>query len=459
MRKTKRQLPNFAFYDQKRIEAHLEKMAAQGWMLEKVGNYSWTYGRMEPKQVHVAVTYVAGASNFDSGPTEGELDLEELAARDGWVRKLSWGQMQIFYNEQPDPVPLETDPATQVENIQRAMRKNVLPRWLMMLGLDLYLAFFWIYQLRRDPVHSLAEPLYLSQVVMSLWLFAVIFWEMGGYLLWLKRARKGAERGELVSTGSRRLFSWASVLFVLVVVLLGFSGRFRMLALTCLFLLTVTLLAGPLLRWIKSWGRSRRFNLAVSIAAVLVLSFSGITLLCIYVFQHPGAFGSHSPAGQYEILPDLEVDYYQDELPLRLEDLMEIEEGIFWSTEKQEQGSFLVERMECSQHDLNGGEKRLPRLEYVLTKVKVPGLYGFCRDGLLRKHKDVVKGGEVLYVSHYEEIDAAPWGAEAAYQLYLEGGFIEQYILCYDKILVELDLDEPPTSEQIETIRNKLHLR
>lgn len=458
MRKTKRQLPNFAFYDQKAIESHLEKMAAEGWMLEKVGNYFWTYGQMEAKQVHVAVTYVAGASNFDSGPTAGELDLEELAARDGWVKQLSWGQMQIFYNERPDPVPLETDPATQMENIRRAMRKSILPAQLLAVGMGLYFGVFWGYQLWRDPVDFLSSPLSLGSVLMGLLLFFTALWEALIYLNWFRRAKKAVEQGEMVSAGSHRIFSWIRVLLPFMLLLFVFRGKYGALLLGSLPTLLVILLTAPLLRWIKSLGRSRRFNLIASIGAVAGMSLVGISLLCVFVFWHPGFVDGHKPVGKYEILPGAEISYYQDELPLRVEDLVETDADVFWSTEKTEQASLLVERMECRQHDLNSEKKRVPNLEYAVTQVKLPVLYSFCRDGLLRQREDVVQDGEVVYVSHYEAVDATPWGAKEAYQLYLEGGFIEEYILCYPNVLVELDLDEAPTAEQIGTIRAKLDL-
>ena len=50
MRDTKVELmPLYSYYDRTGIAAHLTDMAAQGWMLEKLGAYSWRYRRSEPK--------------------------------------------------------------------------------------------------------------------------------------------------------------------------------------------------------------------------------------------------------------------------------------------------------------------------------------------------------------------------------------------------------------------------
>ena len=72
MRETKRELmPQYSYYDRTGIAAHLADMAAQGWMLEKLGAWSWRYRRTEPKKLRFAVTYFPAASQFDPGPSEG----------------------------------------------------------------------------------------------------------------------------------------------------------------------------------------------------------------------------------------------------------------------------------------------------------------------------------------------------------------------------------------------------
>ena len=57
MKETKRRMERLSFYDHTGIAAHLEKMAAKGWMLDKIGAYLWRYRRTEPKQLAFAVSY------------------------------------------------------------------------------------------------------------------------------------------------------------------------------------------------------------------------------------------------------------------------------------------------------------------------------------------------------------------------------------------------------------------
>ena len=126
MKKTKKFLFPLSFYDQRAIQNKLEDLARQGWMLKQPGQYFWTFERMEPRELRFAVTYFPGASEFDPGPTVGELTKMDFCAQDGWRFVAKRGVLQVFCNEDPDAVPIETDPVAQVANVRKAMRKTVL---------------------------------------------------------------------------------------------------------------------------------------------------------------------------------------------------------------------------------------------------------------------------------------------------------------------------------------------
>ena len=60
--------------------------------------------------------------------------------------------MQIFYNRRPDPVPIETDPDLQIDNIHRSMKKTMLiadPVLFLVLLMNLWNS--WT-RFRDDPV-------------------------------------------------------------------------------------------------------------------------------------------------------------------------------------------------------------------------------------------------------------------------------------------------------------------
>ena len=75
MKHTKREwMPLYSFLDRKRVTDHLADMAARGWMLDRLGTWSWHYRRTEPKQLRFAVTFFAGAGRFSPAPAAGRAE-------------------------------------------------------------------------------------------------------------------------------------------------------------------------------------------------------------------------------------------------------------------------------------------------------------------------------------------------------------------------------------------------
>ena len=147
----------FQLYDYRGVEEHLSAMAAKGWRLEKASGSLWKYRRAEPASLRYAVTYNAGASRFEPGPTEGEQSLEDPAA-----------------------VPLETDEALRLENIHRCMRKSFLPGniavllLMLFIGRDFFLALVtWdLYGMLKNNALLTAGVLCLAEAALQLWLLA-----------------------------------------------------------------------------------------------------------------------------------------------------------------------------------------------------------------------------------------------------------------------------------------------
>ena len=54
-------------------------------------------------------------------------------------------QMQVFYNEAEDPVPIETDSLIELENIHESAKKSFLPSYYLLLAVCILQMgmFFW----------------------------------------------------------------------------------------------------------------------------------------------------------------------------------------------------------------------------------------------------------------------------------------------------------------------------
>ena len=157
MKDTKRQFKMFSFFDFDGITAHMEKMAADGWMLEQSTNRYWIYRRTQPKKLKFAVTYFPQASEFDPHPTEELQAFNEFCQSAGWKPAASMAQMQIFYNENENPIPIETDPMVQVDTIHKAMKKNFIPSSLLMIAVSLMILCMNVAKFITSPVGVLSS--------------------------------------------------------------------------------------------------------------------------------------------------------------------------------------------------------------------------------------------------------------------------------------------------------------
>ena len=88
-------MPLYSYLDRTAITAHLSDMAAQGWMLEKIGGWNWRYRRTEPKKLRFALVFFP-ASQFDPGPSEGLETYRDYCAAAGWQLAAEASQVQIF---------------------------------------------------------------------------------------------------------------------------------------------------------------------------------------------------------------------------------------------------------------------------------------------------------------------------------------------------------------------------
>ena len=157
MKNRKRRFVNFSLYDYQGVEEHLSAMAAKGWRLEKAGNALWKYRRAEPASLRYAVTYNAGASQFNPGPTEGQESLEELCNAAGWTKVCDWFQMQIYCSEAENPIPLETEESVRLEAVHRSMKRTFLPANIIFLLVSLVMLGLFVRTLIVDPLHILSN--------------------------------------------------------------------------------------------------------------------------------------------------------------------------------------------------------------------------------------------------------------------------------------------------------------
>lgn len=215
MKDRKRRLELFSFYDYTGMERHLEKMAERGWLLETVG-FLWKYRRIVPQKLHFSVCFYPNASELDPTTPEGQLAYQELCGHTGWVLAAQSGQMQIFYNEQENPTPIETDPGMEIDTVHRAVKKTYLVSYFVLLGIAVIQLAFLTIQAVQDPIHQLSSNTWLFSVLCWVLIFVMMSVDLIGYYHWRYRAREAAENGEFRATRGHSRIQKSCIALILV---------------------------------------------------------------------------------------------------------------------------------------------------------------------------------------------------------------------------------------------------
>lgn len=441
----------FSCYDRTGMERHLEQRAAQGWLLERISNFGWYYRRIEPRQIHFTVTHYLRASQFDPEPTEEQWEFHDFCLRSGWRLAASSGQMQVFYNEEPDPVPIDTEPALELERIGKMM-KRVLPFQFILLAIGFCMGGSWLWSLTHRPIDLLSSAYNLATGAIWLMLFLWCAADLFRYFTWRHRAKKAAPLGEFVPTkGCHKLMLAMLAVAVLAFAYLLIADRtpgyrlmlFLMLASYALLFLVVNGVRNFLKRRKASRALNRGVTLAVDVALAFVLM--GAIMGGVFWGITTGWISS------MEKLTDP---------PLSVEELTGVVDSryITWC---QADSTFFITQRNFYQHipfEQRQAGEQLESLDYTIVDIHLPALYPWCVEELLHDRDDwsgEMADGQPFYYQ-YQAIDPAPWGAERAYQLWAGGEPATTYLICWQGRIVELDPTFALTQEQMTIAAEKL---
>ena len=193
--KRKRRQELFAFYDYTAIENHLSEMAKKGWMIEKINNYFWTYAQIPPKDITFNITYHSSASEFDPKRSEMQMTFDEFCEHAGWKLALSWHQMQIYYNGNENPTPIQTDPEIHLKTLHKAMWKNYLISNIIILLISVPLSVMFLISLMKVPGKIISSGTSLFTGILLTVLSVYIIFDLSVYFRWIKKALDSAEDG------------------------------------------------------------------------------------------------------------------------------------------------------------------------------------------------------------------------------------------------------------------------
>lgn len=425
MREVKHTVPMYSFYDRTGIQNYLQEQAAKGWMLDKAGTIAWRFRRTEPKKLKFSVVYFPEADLYDPAPGEGEQTFREFCEHSGWHFASSQAQMLIFYNESSNPVPIDTDPVIEVENIHKSMKKSsLLGYWLLMISAVLQIVSQSL-SFTTDPVR------YLS---LNINLYFIIFWpsmllmcagRIFFYYRWHRRAKRAAENGEFLATrGFQRVEAVWGLISMAGLLACAVFGYNKVTAAVILIGIVVGLGLISVSVFAREYFINRGYaatqikvrTIIVTVVATLILS-AVVTSGAFYMVDHT------------EDTPNAAIE---------MSDFMDAEYG---TLELENSESILLGRQRIMQYTTQKGP--ITELQYQVLRIKADFLYDFCRADLLRDN-------------HYELAgwDAAPWSADEAYA-FMDDDQVRGYLLYYGEYIVTIWPEWEMTAEQMAMVGEK----
>lgn len=443
-----------SFYDSTGMERHLEHMAARGWMIEQISAFGWRYRRIPPTQIHFAVAYYPPASDFDPEPTEGQRTLQDFCVRTGWQLACTQAQIQIYYNEDADPLPLETDPVVKVTTLHREAKKSYLPAFYLLLAVALLQCAMFFTGLKNDPIRVLASPSAPCTGAAWILLLLLCVTEIGGYYRWRRRAVKAAAQGlftEVKGHSWRQRVLFLAILpgflYWLVTVLATGPAAIRLITVvTFLSILALYGIALLVREFLKRRKAPRTVNQTVTLLSIVFLSFFLTGAVLFAAIRSAGRGRAEAGQQTYEY-GGITWTVYEDELPLTLKDLMEIQTDSGLYTRQYSGNESLLLGQYDMQHQPRvdtDNYSELPGIDYTVTVIKVPALYALCRNSLLRESRRFMT---------WQPCEASPWSAQEAYRMETrDGEAVNRYLLCYSDRIIDIDFSWEPSPKQMRIV-------
>ena len=440
-------MPLYSFFDRSGVVRHLEEMAAKGWLVETMNGFYWRYRRTEPQQLRFAVTYFPKASQFAPAPVEGLETFREFCAEAGWVLAADNAQVQVFYNEDSNATPIETDPHADFETIHRSMKKSTVNSYWLLLTMSLLESGFLFWQVVENPIDRLSTPIHLSATFGFVPLFLISLIELIRYYRWKRRCCAALETGEpLPELGSARVLSIFLLILVGIqlVTMLGASLQFsRSTAITMVCMLVGISLMIFVANWVRKVLQKLHakpwVNLLVTYGVIFALVSVMLAGIFAMVFRNNNSIFVDAPEYSTYESNDFTFRQYHDKLPLTVGDLV-ADEYENWSTRLDRNSSFLLTHIEANQRP-RVGDGDHPDLQYEVVIVKAPFLYDLCKqeyiDWLERDNDKLPEE----YWDEYRSVDSTPWGASEVYQWYSSGEPYNQFLICWPDRIAEVDFD------------------
>ena len=442
--KTKHETFMYSLLEFPEIEKRLEQRALEGWRLKKAGSFFWTYEKAEPKQVHYSIVFFPKTNTLEPEPSDSLVMMREYCERTGWKLAAEQGQMQVFYNEEQNPVPIETEAWIQVKNIHETMKKGII-----MTHFILFMNA--VVQLGLQAMQFFVNPLdWMSMGFNFYMIFCWVFLGTGSaveiihYYTWYKKAKRIAEEEEILylpkSIKGLRVTCLTIAMVALSLAILAITnfmtGKYGL----WILVWTVVLVGVPLggSQILKKWKVPAKWNRIIIILLAVVCSIGMVIGLFASIAKDFG-----------------DISRQDEEMLLKASDFREVEEEKLRGYPRKQDSVFLFREEGYQSEDWEEGEDVRLRihLDYTFILVKMPFAYEFIKEELIAKQMEYVdvKFGDQ---SSYRKVDMPLWEAQEVYQYYnFDGEPQQEYLICYPDRMIQIDFSWEVTDADIEIVK------
>lgn len=461
MKNTVKKIINFRFDRYEEIERKLEVFAAKGLFLEECDSFLWTFRKGTPKKLKYTVTYFSEGSVFNPDITDNQQTYFEYAEAAGWNFVTQWNQMQIFYSEADNPIPFETDEREKLKNIKKCMKKSFLPSTIILTVISILNLLIRFHSLQRDPIDFLSDS---TQLILPFMLLTVCLYEIYSlldYFLWCKHSEKSINSGGICIKNSSMVHKIIDTLF-LIFILIGCGYYLLCLALKISWLgLLLSIGQMPIMmfvfwssiKYLKRKKATAVMNKVISITVLMIANFSYLAFIVILVLKSGLTLDNNSAyrTVTWSLNEEYSREYrlYKEDIPLTCEDLYGSIDYDYYSYEKENNHTFLLTKSSYRQTSLPAKDAP-PRIEYEILEPEFDFIYQIAKNHLL-------KIPEWQISTSFQSIDNKIFNTAEAYQQYFQDTPTGKYILFFSDKMIVLNMEEPLTSKQILTIREKLN--
>lgn len=360
MAKKKYTFITFKEYETEAFAEYLEKMAARGWFLKNIRqNCIECFEKGEPKRLKFCVAVLPGGSEFESAESMEALQFREYCEEGGWKLQYGGSLWQIFYTEEEDTVPIETDPRIQLE----IQRKATLSWGRVLCQLLIIGAWLWMLKsMLKNPGIQFSSYEQLMLMFFYFLLILIVSGQLLGPAIWYYRAGKTIDE-----TGALPHTSWKKVkrrnvlyvLFMLAVLSLLAYSQERTGVLPFIIEIFVMILfilyCGKVLEMVReTQGATKAGKVVIYIVATVIVGALALIFITLQIISVISAFPNRSEEKRYERLAGFPVEF---------EELGGYTFEESWGEKSQQTIFCFYQREGGVRRDLSGKEQEL-RMEY-----------------------------------------------------------------------------------------------